>query len=109
FDDGRGNVSLSFSTNQRDSALQADRSWYQDIYRDPSIGSTGFFSPFGGINLGFANGPTPEALNQVINGANFTSSPLGAVIYADADCNAFSGFYVFGVPGRSGANFIDGY
>jgi outer membrane receptor protein involved in Fe transport len=110
FDDGRGNVSLSFSTNQRDSALQADRSWYQDNFRDPSIPSSGFFSPFGGINLGFGpNQPSPAVLNQVINGANFTTPPAGAVIYADAQGNAFSGFDVFGVPGRSGANFIDGY
>lgn len=108
FADGDGNVSIAFSTNRRNSALQRDRDWYEDLWADPTIGSTQFFPEFTGFFTGFANLPDPAVLNQQINGANFTAAPTNAVIYSDNDGNPFSGFDAGGVPGAAGATFIDG-
>jgi len=106
--DGRGNVSIAFSTNKREEAYQRDRKWYRDLWADPTIGSTQFFPDFTGITTGFEHTWDPAVLNQVIDGANFTESPTNTVIYADRDGNLFTGFDAAGVPGASGAKFIDG-
>ena len=117
FADGKGNVSIAFSTNQRKKALQRDRKWYRNLWADPSIGGTQFFAPFTGFNTGQANLPDPAVLNQVIDGATFSTvppapdaeaGPVATNLYVDFDGNAFSGTDVGGVPGVSGANFIDG-
>jgi outer membrane receptor protein involved in Fe transport len=108
FAGGKGNVTFAFQTNKRNKALQRDRKWYRELWADPSIGGTQFFPPFSGYNTGFANLPDPSVLNARIDGANFTAPPLNATIYADSNGNAFSGFDTAGVPGASGAKFIDG-
>src|SRR5690606_36211579 len=105
--DGRGNVSVAFSTNKRNEALQRDRKWYRDLWADPTIGSTQFFPEFTGFYTGSSNLPDVDVLNQVIDGASFTASPQNAVIYSDFNGNAFSGFDTAGIPGASGAEFID--
>ena len=102
FDDGRGNVSLSMSTNRREPALQADRGWYRELWADPSVGGSQLFPPYAGVLTGFANLPNPAVLNSVIDGATFTTPPSNTVIYTDFAGNAFSGFDVGGVPGVSG-------
>ncbi|HEX6994600.1 MAG TPA: TonB-dependent receptor [Gammaproteobacteria bacterium] len=106
--DGRGNVSVAFSTNKRNEALQRDRDWYRDLWADPTIGSTQFFPEFTGFYTGSDNLPDVDVLNQVIDGASFTASPQNSVIYTDFNGNAFSGFDAGGAPGASGAQFIDG-
>ena len=106
--DGRGNVSVAFSTNKRNPALQRDRDWYRDLWADPTIDSTQFFPEFTGFNTGFSNLPDPNVLNQVIDGASFAAAPENAVIYSDFTGNAFSGFDAAGVPGAAAAQFIDG-
>ena len=55
FDDGRGNVSIAMSVNTREASLQKDRSWYQDLWADPNIGTNRFFPLYAGVALG-ANG-----------------------------------------------------
>ncbi len=40
FADGRGNISIAFSTNTRKAAYQRDRSWYRDLWANPNIGGT---------------------------------------------------------------------
>src|SRR5690606_2028107 len=57
FADGRGNVSIAMSTNQRNGNYQRDRDWYQDLWADPNIGGTQFFIPAPGIAFGSANIP----------------------------------------------------
>ncbi|MBN1237906.1 MAG: TonB-dependent receptor [Gammaproteobacteria bacterium] len=108
FADGEGNVSLAVSTNKRNEALQRDRDWYQELWADPSIGGTQFFPEFTGFFTGFDNLPDPAALNAVIDGASFAAPPANAAIYSDFNGNAFSGFDAAGVPGTSGAEFLDG-
>lgn len=105
---GRGNVSVAFSTNKREAALQRDRSWYRDLWADPSIGGTQFFPNFTGFSTGFDNLPDPAVLNRVIDGATFGAAPVNSTIYADYDGNVFSGFDSAGRPGVSGAKFLDG-
>jgi outer membrane receptor protein involved in Fe transport len=110
FDDGRGNITLAFSTNTREKSRQRDRQWYRDLWADPSIGGSQFFPPFGGFNTGFSNLPSPTVLNAVIDGASFTSGPGGAVIYSDFAGNAFAGFDTAGRPGATGfTGNIDGF
>jgi len=108
FADGRGNVSIAFSTNKREAAYQRDRKWYRDLWADPTIGSTGFFPPFTGIATGTEHTWDHNVLNQVIDGANFIESPSNTVIYYDGNGNLFTGFDSAGRPGVSGAKFIDG-
>ena len=110
FDDNRGNISIAFSTNTREPAFQRDRKWYQETYADPSIGSQGFFPEFTGYNVGFGgNYPDAGVVNSVIPGATFAPGPVaGPIFYSDGSGNIFSGFDQWGVPGVSGANFIDG-
>jgi len=43
FADGRGNVSLSMSTNVRESARQADRGAYRELWADPTVGGSQLF------------------------------------------------------------------
>jgi outer membrane receptor protein involved in Fe transport len=108
FADGRGNISIAFSTSERDDALQRDRKAYRNLWADSSIGGTQFFAPFSGFSTGFGNLPDAGVLNSVIDGATFTGNPLNTNIYTDFSGNAFSGTDVGGVPGVAGANFIDG-
>lgn len=108
FADGDGNVSVAFSANRRNEALQRNREWYRDLWADPSIGGTQFFPEFTGFYTGFANLPDPTVLNQQIDGATFAAAPTNAVIYSDFDGDAFSGFDAAGAPGTSGADFVDG-
>jgi len=39
---GRGNVSLALSVNTRESAFERDRPWFQDLWNNPNVGSSGF-------------------------------------------------------------------
>ena len=55
FSDGRGNVSIAMSMNTREANYQRDRSWYQDLWNDPNIGTARFFPLNPGIALGFGN------------------------------------------------------
>ncbi len=108
FAEGKGNVTFAFESNKREAALQRDRPWYRNLWANPSIGGTQFFPDFTGYYTGFTNLPDPAVLNAQISGATFTAPPTNAVIYSDANGNAFSGFDSAGVPGASGAQFIDG-
>jgi len=121
FADGKGNISISFSTNQRKKAMQRDRKWYRDMWANPDIGGTGFFPHFTGFTTdavnpdlpvipGVANNvPDVGVLNSVISGASFTESPGSTAFYVGPDGNVFSGFSATGVPGASGAQgIVDG-
>lgn len=101
FADGRGNISLSFSTNVREKSLQADRSWYRRLWADPSIGGTDIgSSPFTAIVLGQTNLPDVGVVNSVVDGGTFTNL-RNVLIHSDFSGNAFSGFTASGVPGAS--------
>lgn len=71
FDDGRGNVSIAMSLNTREPNYQRDRDWYQDLWRDPNIGTNRFFPLYPGVALG-GNGVAlanePIFYNQIFPG-----------------------------------------
>src|SRR5690606_8917713 len=65
FDDGRGNISIALSTNKREANYQRDRSWYRDVWADPSITPTQFFTQFPGLLFDGPFGGNPANLNAV--------------------------------------------
>ncbi len=90
FDDGRGNVSLSMSTNERDGALRRDRSWFRDFFRNPDIGGTEFFPAFSGVD--FAFNPTSAAAVTAAAGADSGIIPNDR-IWFNPDNSIFTGFF----------------
>jgi iron complex outermembrane receptor protein len=128
FDDDKGNVMLAMAYNNRNAAMQRDRSWFRDNWRSPSIGGTMFFPPYSGINIGYGltgvygNLPDPDVMNSVMTGATFDTSlnaggtaeaRSGAVIMWDpVSSSVFSGFNEAaapGIPAAEAAGLIDGY
>ncbi|MBO9670617.1 MAG: TonB-dependent receptor [Sphingobium sp.] len=109
FADGRGNISLAFSTNTRKAAYQRDRRWYRDLWANPNIGGTGFFPPLAGVNLGFSNLPSAAVINGIFNQA---ATPLGNsnyTIYANPNGTVFSGFDAVSTAGAYRNKVVDGY
>jgi len=90
FDDGRGNVSIGVSTNIRQSAAQADREWFQDVWSDPRFTGTEFFPDFSGFQPYGAINPT-QASYDAIFGAG--AVPTGSRLYFNRDGTAFTGFF----------------
>ena len=85
FADGRGNVSLAMSMNTREANLQRDRSWYRDLWTDPTIGGTQFFIEQPGINFGFGNLPDFSTVFPAAPG------PVpGQTVFVQADGTAFT-------------------
>ncbi len=130
FADGRGNISLAFSTNTRKAAYQRDRSWYRDLWANPNIGGTGFFPSVTGVNLGFGNLPSADALNGTMGVTTWDNSYFdtaagavafvpdfngiqrggyGATVFANPDGSAFSGFDANSIKGVSANRVVDGY
>ena len=133
FADDRGNISLAFSTNRREDAMQIDRKWYRELYSDPQVGSfptRQFFTPFSGITtygnpemelfpgsgnwgLFVDNLPDIDVLNTVIDGATFTTMANWIDIYVDENGQAFTGFGMgydpIVIAGKSGADVVDGF
>ena len=62
FADGRGNVSIAMSINDRGASFQRDRKWYRDIWADKNIVGTQFFVDRPGIVFGEDNPVTDMAL-----------------------------------------------
>jgi iron complex outermembrane receptor protein len=51
FADGRGNVTLAFSTNQRNRVYERDRKWYRDNWTNPNLPGSAFFIGRPGVAL----------------------------------------------------------
>lgn len=92
FADGRGNVSIAMSFNTREGSYQRDRSWYRDIWADPSIGGTQFFIDTPGINFGFGNLPNFETVFGAAapNGNIFEAGSFGVTVFSSPSGNAFT-------------------
>ncbi len=85
FADGRGNVSLAMSMNTREANFLRDRSWYQELWADPTIGGTQFFIDRPGINFGFGNLPDFTSV--------FPDAPavaVGQVVFTQPDGTPFT-------------------
>jgi iron complex outermembrane receptor protein len=94
FADDRGNVMLSFSTQNRQNALRRDRSYFRDFWRSPSTGGTEFFPDFPGYSSIGTNYPSQATLNGIFAGrpASFPNAPVSDRIYFNRDGTAFTGF-----------------
>jgi len=94
FDDGRGNISIAFSTNDRGSSYRIDRPWFTDFMRNPTINGSEFFPPIPYYTPG-GNGPSQAALNTLFSGRNTTTYPnypTSSTIFFNDNGTAFSGF-----------------
>lgn len=110
--DDRGNVSVAFQYTDRDDAFQRDRDWYKELWANPSIAGTNFWSPASGFSTTGSNPPAVGVVNSVIDGATFDTFPAGISIFVDDNGNAFTGLGLReerGAPGVSGTDIIDGY
>jgi len=109
FADGRGNISIAMSTNTRKAAYQRDRKWYRDLWANPDVGGTGFFPQLPGVNLGFANLPSSDALNNAMGVTTWANGGAGATVFANPDGSVFSGFDKASMNGVPANQVVDGY
>jgi len=90
FDDGRGNVSIAMSMNERHSSLRRDRKWYRDQWADKDINGTQFFTQFPGIILDGVNGANPAgALNGMFPNSHLSPATNGTTVFIDGNGNPF--------------------
>ena len=114
FADGKGNISIAFSTNERKVAYQRDRKWFQDLWRDPTIGGTQFFPAAPGVNLGFSNLPTAASLNANMGVSGwYYNTPLdnninNATVFMNPNGSVFSGFDNSSRAGLPAQRIVDG-
>ncbi len=88
FPDGRGNISLAMSMNTREANYQRDRSWYQDLWNDPSTTSGAqFFIDRPGVAFGFANLPD---FTTVFPDADPAIPAAGTTVFFNTDGTAFT-------------------
>ncbi len=99
FDDGRGNVSLSMSTNVRKGALRRDRAWFRDLWRDPTIGGTQFFPDFTGADLLAPASNTALVSVFGATGSNPAQYNPNGRFYFNDDGTPFTGFFQSFSPG----------
>jgi iron complex outermembrane receptor protein len=95
FDDGRGNISIAFATNDRKSARRADRDWFVDAWKNPKYGANEFFPTFSGYQPIAGNNPSNAAMGAIFGtDANGNSRVgLGERLYFNTDGTAFTGFF----------------
>jgi len=103
FDEGKGNISIAMSMNTREASYQRNRSWYQDLWANPNIGTNRFFPLYPGVALGFGNAPNSATFLSLFPGANAVPQ---TVQLKSAGLDATKGFNYTCVNG-SVANPID--
>jgi outer membrane receptor protein involved in Fe transport len=108
FDEGRGNVTLAMSLNEREAGYNRNRSWYKDLWANPNINGTGFIPPSPGVVLNFAS-PVNPAIGAIFAGANPAVPTTGTTIYVNPDGTVFSGFDRAGRGGASRNKIVNGY
>jgi len=92
FDDGRGNVTIGLSMNNREEAYRRDRSWFVDAWKDPRFTGNEFFPHFSGYQPIGANAPSQAAMNAIFTQAN-GGVGAGSRLYFNDDGTAFTGFF----------------
>jgi len=108
FPDGRGNISISFETNNRDAAKRIDRPWFRDFYLDPDTVGNQNFSDYPSYVPG-ANRPSQGAINGIFDGrdtAAFPNYPTNGTLWFNRDGTAFGGVNNFAT--RAGAYRYNG-
>jgi len=90
FDDGRGNITIGLSMNDRNGAYRRDRSWFRNAWQDPRFAGTEFFPHFSGYQPIGTNVPTQAAMDNIF-GAGAVAP--GSRLYFNDDGTAFTGFF----------------
>jgi outer membrane receptor protein involved in Fe transport len=90
FDDGRGNITIGLSINERKSALRRDREWFRDVWQDPRFVGTEFFPAFSGYQPIGSNTPSQGAMDAIFGTG---AVGVGSRLYFNADGTAFTGFF----------------
>ncbi|WEK46968.1 MAG: TonB-dependent receptor [Candidatus Andeanibacterium colombiense] len=83
FDDGRGNVSLAMSMNDRGVSYRRDRKWYRELWADPEVNGTQFFVDRPGILLDGQLGNYASALPGLFPGSTLSPYTNGVTVYLD--------------------------
>lgn len=108
FADDRGNVSMSFETNERSSARRIDRSWFRDFYLSPEVPGNQTFSIYPTYVPG-VNRPSQAVMNSIFAGRNtaaFPNYPTTGNVWFNSDGTAFGGVNNFAT--RAGAYRYNG-
>jgi len=93
FDDGRGNITIGLSMNNREEAFRRDRSWFRDAWRDPRFTGNEFFPHFSGYQPIGSNSPSQTVINSIFSGAAAGAVAAGSRLYFNDDGTAFTGFF----------------
>ena len=93
FDDGRGNITIGLSMNNREAAYRRDRDWFRDAWRDPRFTGNEFFPYFSGYQPIGANAPSQTVMNSIFSGAAPGAVAAGSRLYFNEDGTAFTGFF----------------
>lgn len=108
--DGRGNVMLAFSVNDRGEALHIDRPWFADVDRSPNTGGgdVEFFPTFSGYDP-LGNFPSQAVVDSLFPGqAPGTISNTQFRYYFNFDGSPFLGFFQSFAPGGAGTENFQG-
>ncbi|MBB5984558.1 TonB-dependent receptor domain-containing protein [Sphingobium lignivorans] len=93
FEDGRGNITIGLSVNNRESAYRRDRPWFRDAWQDPRFTGNEFFPYFSGYQPIGSNTPSQAVMNSIFSGAAPGAVGAGSRLYFNEDGTAFSGFF----------------
>lgn len=81
FADGRGNISLALTVNERSKSLRVDRPWFREQFADPTIGGNYFFPIYSGITQTGANATYQSVLNGMFPNATGNVSATGTLYF----------------------------
>jgi outer membrane receptor protein involved in Fe transport len=90
FSDGRGNISLSFETNDRNKALKIDRPWFRQLLSSPESGGTQTFASEPSFIPG-VNRPSTAAINAIFSQATPIAVPNSGSLWVNNNGTLFGG------------------
>ena len=107
--DGKGNVMLAFSVNDRKAAKHIDRPWFDKLNKDPSTygNDREFFPTFTGYDALGGNNPSQAVLNQYFAPGQ-VSAANNFRYYFNNDGTPFLGFFQSYDPNGAGVAKFQG-
>jgi outer membrane receptor protein involved in Fe transport len=112
--DGRGNVMLAFSVNDRGKALHVDRPWFEAVDRSPNTAGNDveYFPTFSGYDPFVTRENIFNIPGQATMDALFPGQPAGTIsnfrYYFNADGTPFVGFFQSTAQGGAGTENFKG-
>jgi outer membrane receptor protein involved in Fe transport len=106
--DGKGNVMLAFSVNDRKSAKHVDRPWFDKLNKDPSTygNDREFFPTFSGYDV-LGNAPSQTAIDKYFAPGK-VSAANNFRYYFNSDGTPFLGFFQSYDPNGAGVAAFKG-